>query len=126
MVREYIAYLETAPSRWTSRDLLLPDALAAASRALERGLTDDIQRTDGEHVISYFTIGSTNMNYRSMVMDGEVQVTVTGWGTLPGLTDFLMLMALCQWPETQAELDELLPPPGGFTRSMANLIRMLL
>jgi hypothetical protein len=126
VIREYIAYLAGAPSRWRQPDLAAPDALDEAARHLARGLLEDLRRADGEHVISYFTVGSTNMNYRSMVMDGEVQVTVSGWEVLPGLTDFLLLMSLSEWPETQAELDELLPPPGGTTRAMANLIRLML
>jgi hypothetical protein len=64
------------------------------------------------------------MDYRSMVMDGEVQVTVTGWTTLAGLLDFAQLLGLSEWPETQGELDRLLPPVGGLKRKIANLGRL--
>jgi hypothetical protein len=40
--------------------------------------------------------------------------------------DFFLLVGLTEWPETQAALDRLLPPPGGTTKSMARLLRNLL
>jgi hypothetical protein len=61
-----------------------------------------------------------------MYLDGEVQITTTGWNTLPGLVDFFLLVGLTEWPQTQEELDRLLPPPGGMTRSLARLLRNLL
>jgi hypothetical protein len=61
-----------------------------------------------------------------MVMDGEVQVTLSGWNTLPGLIDFVMIAGLCDWVDTQEELDALLPPPGGFTRTLANFMKLAL
>ena len=48
-------------------------------------------------------------------------------GTLcPGLIDFFLLVGLTRWPDTQEELDALLPPPGGMTDSLARLLRNLL
>ena len=61
-----------------------------------------------------------------MVMDGEVQITMTGWNTLAGLIDFVLLAGLCEWVETLDELDALLPPPGGLTRSRANFMKLAL
>ena len=75
-------------------------------------------------MIFYFTVGSTNMDYRSMVMDGEVQVTVSGWQSLYGFLDFLILPGLCEWVETPEELNALLPPASGMTRSMAGLMKL--
>ena len=83
------------------------------------GVQRDVPEEVAERSMAYLTVGSTNMNYRSMVMDGEVQIAVTGWNTLTGLIDFLFIAGLSEWIE-------LLPPPGGMTRSLANLIRMLL
>ncbi len=76
--------------------------------------------------MAFLTVGSANMDYRSMVMDGEVMVTVTGWEALSGLIDFLILPGLTEWIETQERLDELLPPPSGFNRKVANLIKVML
>jgi hypothetical protein len=92
-------------------------ALKAAVLAALPSLSEEERRQS----IAYLTVGSTNMDYRSMVMDGEVQVTVTGWTVLSGVLDFVQLLGLSEWPETQAELDRLLPPVGGMSRKMANL-----
>ncbi len=61
-----------------------------------------------------------------MVMDGEVMVTVSGWNSIAGLIDFLLLIGLSEWIDSQEELDELLPPPGGMTRKLANLMKLAL
>jgi hypothetical protein len=59
-----------------------------------------------------------------MVMNGEVMLTMAGSSSAAGLIDFMLLAGLCQWPETPEELDELLPPPGGFTRRLASFIKL--
>ena len=79
-----------------------------------------------KELIYYFTVGSTNMDYRSMVMDGEVQILVAGWQALFGYLDFILLPGLCEWIETTEELDALLPPPSGMTRGMAGLMKLTL
>ncbi len=40
--------------------------------------------------------------------------------------DFLVLPGLTEWIDTQERLNELLPPPSGFNRSIANLIKLML
>ena len=87
---------------------------------------DELTAEEQEELIAYFTVGSTNMDYRSMAMDGEVQLVVGGWQALNGLLDFLLLPGLCEWLETTEELDALLPPPSGLTRSMAGLMKLAL
>jgi hypothetical protein len=131
IVRAHIEYLasqaspemgsETAPN---VRDF--PEQLFAGWVALVKGLMDELTPEEQEELIAYFTVGSTNMDYRSMVMDGEVQLVVGGWQALNGLLDFLLLPGLCEWLETTEELDALLPPPSGLTRSMAGLMKLAL
>ena len=87
---------------------------------------EDLTPREREELIYFVTVGSTNMDYRSMVMDGEVQVLVGGWQALYGLIDFILLPGLCEWVETTEELDALLPPPSGFTRGMAGLMKLTL
>ncbi len=95
-------------------------------RRLIHGVLDDIALGEQEELIYYLTIGSTNMDYRSMVMDGEVMVVVAGWQSLYGFLDFLLLPGLCEWMETTEDLDALLPPPSGFVRAMAGLMKLSL
>ena len=90
------------------------------------GLLADLTPGEREELIYYFTVGSTNMDYRSMVMDGEVMVLLGGWQSLFGFIDFLLLPGLCEWLETTEELDALLPPPSGMIRAMAGLMKLTL
>jgi hypothetical protein len=38
----------------------------------------------------------------------------------------LLLNGLCEWVDDLNRLDELLPPPGGMTRKIANLMKLAL
>ena len=125
---EYLKYLARqegpAETRPVGRDV--PEALLKAvydlSVAVEGRFTED----QIDRQFAYFTVGSTNMDYRSMVMDGEVQITMQGWSSLAGLIDFRFLVGLCEWVDTLEELDALLPPPSGMVRSMANFMKLAL
>jgi hypothetical protein len=129
LIREHIIYLArqaggqqddgTTPN---VRDI--PDQLKSAWIRLIENLVADLSPEERGELVYYFTVGSTNMDYRSMVMDGEVQVILGGWQALYGFLDFLLLPGLCEWVETTDELDALLPPPGGMTRSMAGLMKL--
>jgi phosphatidylserine/phosphatidylglycerophosphate/cardiolipin synthase-like enzyme len=77
-------------------------------------------------MISFFTIGSANMDYRSEVMNGEVMVTIGGASGLVGVIDFVLLAGLCEWPATPEAVDELLPAPGWMTRKMSAFIKVAL
>ena len=87
---------------------------------------DELTPQQREELVFYFTVGSTNMDYRSMVVDAEVMVVLGGWQSVFGYLDFLLLPGMCEWLETTDELDALLTPPGGFTRSMAGLMKLSL
>ncbi len=51
---------------------------------------------------------------------------ISGWQSLHGFLDFLLLPGLCEWLENTDQLDALLPPPGGFTRGLAGLMKLTL
>ena len=103
-----------------------PEKLGAGWTALLENMLADLSQGEREELIYYFTVGSTNMDYRSMVMDGEVQVQVGSWQALHGYMDFILLPGLCDWLETTDELDALLPPPSGMTRGIAGLMTLTL
>jgi hypothetical protein len=125
---EYLKYLarQTGPAESRPVGREVPPALIDAVRDLAYGLEGDLTPEQLEHAASFFTVGSTNMDYRSMVMDGEVQITMQGWNSLAGLIDFLFLAGLCDWVDTLEELDAHLPPPGGTVRTMANFMKLAL
>jgi hypothetical protein len=103
-----------------------PPEMRDAYYHLLRAFVDGISEEEADQVILYLSVGSVNMDYRSMVMDGEVMILLSKWASLQGMIDFLLLAGLCEWPETTEELDTLLPPPGGFTRSTAGLLKLAL
>jgi len=131
-VRSYIEYLAGQalpddPNYENMPDVrAYPKKMAERWLALGRGLSEDLTPAEREEMIYYFTVGSTNMDYRSMVMDGEVQVVIGGWQALFGFFDFMLLPGLCEWLETTEELDALLPPPSGMTRGMAGFMKLTL
>jgi phosphatidylserine/phosphatidylglycerophosphate/cardiolipin synthase-like enzyme len=128
LIYEYLNYLalQTGPAEARAIGREIPEELLAAVGSLADALQADLTDQEAEAGMAYFTVGSTNMDYRSMVMDGEVQITLGGWNSLAGLIDFLFLVGLCDWVDTQEELDALLPPPGGMTRSLANFMKLAL
>jgi hypothetical protein len=105
---------------------VFPPKLKDGWYTLFKGMIGDLSPSEKEEIVFYFTVGSTNMDYRSMVMDGEVQITLGGWQSLYGFLDFLMLPGLCEWVDTTEELDALLPPPSGIVRAMAGLMKLTL
>jgi hypothetical protein len=74
----------------------------------------------------FLQVGSPNHNYRSMVMDGEAAVLISGFTSLYALPDFVLLTGLVTWIDDQAELDRLLPRPGGLKRALARWFRKAL
>jgi hypothetical protein len=76
--------------------------------------------------VLYLTVGSQNMNYRSMIMDGEVSCVVAGPSALIAYIDCLRILGLCTWVETPAELEALLPKPEGFWGGLGRWIKYAL
>jgi hypothetical protein len=131
LVRDYIAYLAESSAVENGKDSSPnlrqgPERLLKSWEVVIKNLLDDLSPGEESELIYYLTVGSTNMDYRSMVMDGEVQVILGGWQSLTGFLDFLLIPGLCDWVETTEELDALLPPPGGLTRKLAGLMKLAL
>jgi hypothetical protein len=55
-----------------------------------------------------------------------VAILVSGWTSLYGALDFLLLTGLVTWVGDQAEIDALLPPPTRPRRILARWVRMIL
>ncbi|RPH64893.1 MAG: hypothetical protein EHM89_00540 [Acidobacteria bacterium] len=104
----------------------VPEELARKVSEVVNGYYDSLTPEQQNAMISFFTIGSANMDYRSEVMNGEVMVTIGGPGGLVGVIDFVLLAGLCEWPATPEQVDELLPPPGWFTRRLSAFIKVAL
>jgi hypothetical protein len=78
-----------------------------------------------EKFVAYLMVGSYNQNYRSMLMDGEVMLTVEGGTVIHGLIDYLSLLGSTTWVDDLEELEEHLPAHGGlkfrFARSFKEM-----
>ncbi len=82
--------------------------------ALQRAVMEETPPEVLEKFVAYLMVGSYNQNYRSMLMDGEVMLTVEGGAVIQGLIDYLSLLGTTTWVETLEELEEYLPAHGGF------------
>lgn len=129
ILKEYITYLAELGS--TSGDshpdvTRLPDALRQQTARMVTNLLADTPAQERERMVLYLTVGSVNMDYHSMLMDGEAMITMAGWRSLVGMLDFMLLTGLCQWVETVDDLNALLPPGSGMQRTMAGLMKLIL
>ncbi len=98
-------------------------AVRAADRLLqsyERSLSPD-ERT---RLSFYFTVGTQNHDSRGLLMDGEASLVVSGFEASAGLVDLFYLMARTTWIDRSADIDRLVPSPGGLTAKLVRLIRL--
>jgi len=61
-------------------------------------------------VIYTCSLGSHNQNPRSLLLDGEVLVNVSGYHSLVTTADFIFILGIANWPSTREEFDRLYPP----------------
>jgi hypothetical protein len=73
----------------------------------------------------YYLSGSHNQNYRSSTTDGELVFLISGWPSLHGLPDFVVLAGLATWISSLEELEALFPPYSGLRRRIGRFLRLL-
>jgi hypothetical protein len=100
--------------------------LSAASQKLFESFDARLSQEERERVIYYLLVGSANEDYRSMFMDGEASVLLSGWFGVVAVLDFTLLMNLSVWVDNLELLNALLPPPSGIQRRIARQIRPML
>jgi hypothetical protein len=118
----YIAQLLRVDSR-ESDVRVASGALVTASEQLEAGFLASLTPQARERVVYFLVVGSANEDYRSMLMDGEASVLLSGWSGVIGLMDFSLIMNLSVWIDDLEMLDALLPPPSGLQRAVARRVR---
>jgi hypothetical protein len=104
----------------------LPEAVWRAGRAVIRARSEILTPEEVASFVQYLQVGSSNMNDRSMLLDGEVALTVAGLGAQSGVVDFALVCGLSTWVERQEEIDALLPSPSAFQRLIARWGRSVL
>lgn len=132
LLEDYIRYLamqQGAPAQGgsESRDVrAVPPELKRKLKGLLNdylaGLTPDQRR----EIICYMTVGSANMDPRSLVLNGEVMVTIGGMASLEGVIDFMLIAGLCEWPGTPEGVDALIPAPSGLMRRLSSFVKIAL
>ena len=103
-----------------------PDIDSTALRSADvllRGYEQSLSESDRKAFSFYFSVGMQNQDPRGIMMDGEATLLVSGLHAAAGLVDLHYLMARSTWIENRAQLDQLIPLPGGFTQWLARLIR---
>lgn len=104
----------------------MADAMQQAGALAINPVLDTLPQGERSRWAFFLQVGSPNHDYRSMVMDGEAAVFVSGWTSLYALPDFVLLTGLVVWIDDQGELDQLLPRPGSLKRALARWFRMAL
>lgn len=97
--------------------------LAGASDRLEASFMSSLSAEEREKVTYFLLIGSANQDYRSMLMDGEASVVLSGWSGVVGVIDFSLIVNLSVWIDDLEMLDALVPPPSGVQRALARQAR---
>jgi len=122
VLQAYVAQLvSTDPQRYDAR--VAAEALGAASDRVVTAFRATLSDRDRERLVYYLLMGSANEDYRSMLMDGEASVLLSGWSGVVGLIDFSLIMNLSVWIDDLEMLDALLPAPTGLQRAIARQVR---
>ena len=105
---------------------VMADAMQQVGALIIDPMLGDLPAGERSRWAFFLQVGSPNQNYRSMLMDGEAAVLVSGWTSLYAVPDFVLLTGLVTWIDDQAELDQRLPAPSGLKRSLARWIKLAL
>jgi len=93
---------------------------------LVRSVNDNATEEQRETAVFYHVVGSSNQDYRSMLMDGEVALVISGKASIHGLLDALMLAGAAVWVDDVAVLDQYLPRYEGFKWKASRWIKNML
>ncbi|MEK6255628.1 MAG: hypothetical protein N2B05_13120, partial [Gemmatimonadales bacterium] len=88
-----------------------------------RELATEQQR---ETAVLYHLVGSSNMDYRSMLMDGEVGLLISGKAAIHGLLDAIILAGAARWVDDVEVLNQYLPRYEGFEWKSSRWIKNML
>jgi hypothetical protein len=122
-VRDVISE-ETVEGYRSAKELgraLRPEFVALVE-SVNRFLTQD----DEDTAAIYNMVGSPNMDYRSMLMDGEVALLISGKGSMAGFLDAVILAGAARWIDDVEVLDQYLPRYEGFEWKTSRWIKNML
>ena len=76
--------------------------------------------------VGYFMVGSSNQDYRSMMMDGEVAVLMANRASMIGFFDSIGIAGAATYPESVEELNQYLPYITGMKWKISRWIKVSL
>ena len=76
-------------------------------------------------IMFYLAVGSQNQNNRSSILDGEATVLVAKERAMMAYLDFVSILMLTTWVDTEEELEEVLPHQSGKARWVGRYLRNL-
>jgi len=102
--------------------------LALTDRFME--LIRNMRETYGPDVAAraagYFIVGSSNQDYRSMIMDGEAAVALAGRATMTGFFDSFGIAGAATYLDSVEQLNEYLPYITGMKWKLSRWIKVSL
>lgn len=113
---------------------VLKEGVYTDAKELPRGMVEPFSDAVGEFwgslspeeretAMIYMTLGSHNMDYRSMMLDGESICLVEGFGGLSALFDMYSIAALSVWIDDEETLSEYIPKVGGLGRWIGRVMK---
>ncbi len=97
-----------------------PDALLVVGDGTVRRWFDALTSADRERVIFYTVMGSQNQNTRSMVMDAEDALVISGWPSIIPYIDLVSVIGQSVWLDDPAQLRALLPPKSALQTRLSH------
>lgn len=103
-----------------------PDAIADVGGGMVSEWHAALDAETARRVVFYTLMGSHNQNSRSMVIDAEVGILMSGWPAIIPHIDFIVLAGQSTWLEGPEDLAPLLPLDTGWKRRLAHWFRLAL
>ena len=123
LLAAYVQQLARDPSAKEAGVRESAELLSQASQQMVNAFVASLTPEYRARVAYFLIVGSANQDYRSMFMDGEASVLLSGWSGVIGLIDFSLIVNLSVWVDDLALLDDLLPPPTGLQRAIGRQAR---
>ena len=101
-------------------------ALAEPFLEMLRELREEAGPDAVARAMAYFMVGSSNQDYRSMMMDGEVSILLAHRSSMNGFFDSIGIAGSATYPESVEELNQFLPYITGMNWKISRWIKVSL
>ena len=104
----------------------IPEELSKAGNDVINKYVASMTEEELDRILLYLTIGSQNQNNRSIIMDAEAAVLISGADSLEALIDLFFMSGLTTWVHDLETLNRLLPPETGWKLRFSRFIKIAL